>query len=625
MNQVQTGRLRYFLCYWDSINTNPTIRDWVSGYKIPFECEPTQSSQPENNTFSKKEIMLISLEVNKLLQLGAIEPCEPIQNQFLSSIFLHPKADGTWRFILNLKKLNKFINTTHFKLEDIRTATRLMSPNCFMANIDLKNAYYSLSVEKPCRKYLRFKFQNVIYEFTCLPFGLSTAPYVFTKIMKPVMFYLRSQGLMSVIYLDDILCFGDSYIKCRKNVEITVQLLKNLGFIINEEKSCLQPKQKCKFLGFLLDSTLFSISLPETKIETIYKIIQKKLKSTHCKIIDFAKLLGLLIAACPAVEYGWLYTKILERHKTIALLNNFGNYNATLALNNKVIQDLQWWTSHLHSHCKIKEFNFKLEIFSDSSLTGWGLVCNGLKSHGYWTDQDKLFHINYLELLAAFIGLKTFASDLSNCEILLRIDNTTAIAYVNKMGGTKYPHLNSLARELWQWCENRGIWVYASYISSNENAIADKESRRSHSEIEWELSDIAYRTIVKKLGSPEVDLFASRANAKCQNYVSWYPDPDALSIDAFTLKWDATFFYAFPPFALLSRSLQKIKREGGRGIVVVPWWPSQPWYPLFESMVTSVKVVFAPHHNLLQSPFRDPHPLHKTLTLIAAVLSGKPS
>lgn len=259
MNQVQTGRLQYFLPNWDNINTNSTIRDWISGYRIPFTSEPSQTLYPANNHFSEREKTLISLEIDKLLQIGAIEPCNPVEKQFLSSIFLHPKADGTWRFILNLKKLNKFINTIHFKLEDIRTATRLMSPNCYMATIDLKNAYYLLSVEKSYRQYLRFQFLNIIYEFTCLPFGLSTAPYVFTKIMKPIMFHLRSQKLMSVIYLDDILCFGDDYEECKKNVDITIQLLESLGFIINKEKSCLVPKQKCKFLGFLLNSTNFSI------------------------------------------------------------------------------------------------------------------------------------------------------------------------------------------------------------------------------------------------------------------------------------------------------------------------------------------------------------------------------
>lgn len=101
--QVQTGRLQYFSKVWNAITTNPTIHDWVKGYKLPLNEIPVQTSSPRNNTFSQKESNLISIEINKLLQLGAIKKCLPIDKQYLSSIFLHQKSDGTWRLILNLK------------------------------------------------------------------------------------------------------------------------------------------------------------------------------------------------------------------------------------------------------------------------------------------------------------------------------------------------------------------------------------------------------------------------------------------------------------------------------------------------------------------------------------------
>lgn len=388
-------------------------------------------------------------------------------------------------------------------------------------------------------------------------------------------------------------------------------------------KSNLVPSQTCQYLGFVLDSEQFSISLPQKKVECISKTIKSVKNKQRCQIIKFAQLLGTLVAACPAIEYGWLYTKVMESQKTVALMNNNDNYKAYLSISKEIQKDLNWWSTHIQSNFnKIKQFNFSLEIFSDASLTGWGLVCNNIKNHGHWTDNQKKFHINYLELLAAFIGLKTYASKLSHCELLLRIDNTTAIAYINKMGGTRFPHLNNLAKELWQWCEERRLWVYASYISSKENTIADLESRRPNSEIEWELCDKAYKTIVASLGEPQIDLFANRSNAKCQNYVSWLPDPSAYDIDAFTLKWHGILFYAFPPFALISRMLQKIKSEKAIGIIVIPYWPSQPWFPLFNSMIISEKIVFEPSYDLLLSPSRDPHPLHRNLTLIAAKLSG---
>ncbi|CAD6215480.1 GSCOCG00011219001-RA-CDS [Cotesia congregata] len=88
-----------------------------------------------------------------------------------------------------------------------------------------------------------------------------------------------------------------------------------------------------------------------------------------------------------------------------------------------------------------------MEIFSDSSLMGWGYYCDGVKAFGFWDENERKKHINYLELLAAFFAIKCFASKLSNCEILLRLDNTTAIAYVNRAGGVRFRHLSMLSKK----------------------------------------------------------------------------------------------------------------------------------------------------------------------------------
>lgn len=125
-----------------------------------------------------------------------------------------------------------------------------------------------------------------------------------------------------------------------------------------------------------------------------------------------------------------------------------------------------------------------------------------------------------------------------------------------------------------------------------------------------------------KFGSPDIDLFATRVNTKCKDYVSWTRDPEAIAIDAFTLQWNKFFFYAFPPFILINRVLQKVKAEKAIGILVVPDWPAQPWYPLFRSMLESEPLVLRANYNLLLSSDRAPHPLWKTLSLVVGKLSG---
>ena len=142
-------------------------------------------------------------------------------------------------------------------------------------------------------------------------------------------------------------------------------------------------------------------------------------------------------------------------------------------------------------------------------------------------------------------------------------------------------------------------------------------------ETEWALSDDVFEIINNYFGPFYVDLFASNNNKKCKNYVSWKPDPYAIAVDAFTIYWSNMHFYAFPPFNLILLTLQKIIEDKAEGVLVVPLWKTQAWFPLFNSMLTSRLFVFGTDSKLLFSPFSKVHPLASNLTLSVARLSGK--
>ena len=226
---------------------------------------------------------------------------EPHENQFLSPFFLIDKSSGGKRFILNLRELNSFIDPPHFKLEDWRTVIRLMLPGMQMATLDLEDAYLLVPIFEDHRKFLRFQWRNKTYEFAALPFGLSTAPYIFTKILRPVVTALRSKGHHSVVYLDDFLLLGSSYEECKANVFASVNLLQSLGFIINFSKSHLDPSPRCKYLGFIFDSNEQSISIPPNRREKLLHLTDNFARKSKCRIREFASLIGSLISVCPAV------------------------------------------------------------------------------------------------------------------------------------------------------------------------------------------------------------------------------------------------------------------------------------------------------------------------------------
>lgn len=556
---------------------------------------------------------------------GAIVPCTDLKDQFVSSYFLVEKPDGSSRFILNLKKFNEIVFKQHFKMEDLRTAIELVCPNDYLGTIDIEDAYFFIPINENSRRYLRFRFKNILYEFVCLPFGLSTSPFVFTKIMKVVVKYLRSLGFSSVIYLDDILCIESTYERCLENINQTVNLLQWLGFMVNFRKSVLNPDLWCKFLGFIIDTKRFIIELPEEKRKMLGSLIESFLKRNRCSILEFAQLLGKLISSCPGIEYAWLYTKLLEREKLFFLIINDFNYEGFMPISKVIKSDLLWWKRNVKSSvCKIKDGSFDIVIFTDASTTGWG-ASNGEKQvFGHWNTDEVKLHINFLELLTIKLALQALVPNITNARILLRVDNTTAISYINKMGGVRLGHFGKLSKEIWRWAEDRKIILLASYIPSKENVVADRLSRIENIDIEWELDDFCFKEITSTFGRPEIDLFASFYNTKCSKFVSWKAEKDALFIDAFTENWSQWYFYAFPPFALVLKTLTKIKRERAQGIVVVPYWQNQPWFPLFEKLLVSKPIIFEPNKNVLLSPCRlKVHPQAAHLSLIVGKLSGK--
>lgn len=334
------GRLQQFLRVWKTICEDPVVLAWLKGYKIPFHSRPKQLYEPADKEFSATEKREISKLLDEFLNKGIIKETAQAKDQFISRIFITPKNDGSFRLIINLKELNEFVITEHFKLEDQKTVVKLLSKDCFLATIDLKDAYYLIPMFETHKKYLRFKFENKIFEFQCLPMGLCTAPFVYTKLMKPVISYLRERGFTSVLYLDDFLLMGNSKEECLLNVKTTLEFLEKLGLIINYNKSILVPSKRIKYLGMIYDSKRMIVTIPGEKKDAIVKWASDLKRNNYCKIRDLAKFLGTIVSVCSATKYGYAYTKRMEREKWLALERSRGNYESYLEITRELCEDL---------------------------------------------------------------------------------------------------------------------------------------------------------------------------------------------------------------------------------------------------------------------------------------------
>ena len=146
--EIIGGRLKQFASQWQCISSDPFILNSVKHYKIEFENgEPQHCMSPKEINFTQQEREVIDMEIDKLLLGGDISETTHCPGEYISTVFLCPKKDGGYRLILNLKNLNDHVQYQHFKMDTLQSAIRLMTPNCYMAQIDLSDACYSVPIQ----------------------------------------------------------------------------------------------------------------------------------------------------------------------------------------------------------------------------------------------------------------------------------------------------------------------------------------------------------------------------------------------------------------------------------------------------------------------------------------------
>ena len=156
------------------------------------------------------------------------------------------------------------------------------------------------------------------------------------------------------------------------------------------------------------------------------------------------------------------------------------------------------------------------------------------------------------------LALRSFKDQCQNQTVLVAMDNSAVVAYINKQGGTQSAEMYTLLWKIMTWCHHYHITLKARHIPGCLNVMADLLSRSNQVQsTEWSLHPQVFKQICQKWFTPHVDLFATHLNHKLLLYVSPIPDPNAWDIDALNINWTGLTAYAYPPTALLHRVIQK--------------------------------------------------------------------
>ena len=466
-----------------------TQDQWVlstvsQGLTLAFTAEPPsgphfrETPVPEDPALRQ----VLEQELYDLLQKQAVIRCgDHFVPKFSAVFFMTPKKGGKWRPILNLRPLNKYIVPRKFRMETLPNILTFLGPGLWVASIDLKDAYLHIPVRPADQAFLCFSYQKQLFRFVAMPFGLSTAPRIFTRVTKTLAAFLRRKGIRIFMYIDDWLVVADSKARCHTDTLSVIHEAQNLGWIINPEKSNFTPTQTPVFLGARLDLRVGLAYPTEERRETLIHTVLALSHQQSAPARTWLVLLGYMASMVDLIPYCRLRMRPIQWHLLSFFRPSSHLYQTSVPVTEVIRPHLLWWSreQNLSIGVQFPRPAPDVTLTTDASLTGWGAYIGEATASGLWQAPWNTFHINRLELEAVSRALIHFSDLVSGQRVLIRTDNTTVVAYINKQGGT---HSFPLWRQSWllfQWAIREGVSLQATHLPGILNVRADILSRQS--------------------------------------------------------------------------------------------------------------------------------------------------
>jgi len=316
---------------------------------------------------------------------------------------------------------------------------------------------------------------------------------------------------------------------------------------------------------------------------------------------EMAKLIGLL----NSFDMAFLPTRRHYYHLLQWKNENLSHqlWDKKHKISQEAKDEMLWWLKNLDdwNGRMIIPQPHQIIIYTDASKTGWGASCEELQAKGYWDLETQQKSNNFKELAAIKNALLSFPERIHSKSVLVRTDNTIALAYINHMGG-RIKELSDLSAEIWDFCLTKETYLQASYIPGEENVIADRLSRFKDRN-DWKLNPEECQKVEVLWGPHDIDLFASKLNTQLPKFYSWMNEPDSMGTDAFQQTWNRINGYANPPFALLGRILNKVLIDEASISVLAPIWPSAYWFPMLLDMVIDHPLILPDREDLFLPGF----------------------
>ena len=538
-----------------------------------------------NNQSARVRPDFVSAEIVTLLNKGLISKVSHVPT-VVNPLTVASNSSGKLRMVLDCRHLNFCLHKFKVTYDDVNVARQIFSKGDFAIQFDLKSAYHHIEIFPDHRDYLGFYWKCSYYVFNVLPFGLSTAGYVFTKVLRHLVKYWRSNGIKVIMYLDDGIAVGNNKLKTVKVAEQIRSDLIKFGFLIAEEKSNWLPSQSVIWLGLCIDFNKAYIYLPHIRLTSIINGITTILNSNvYGKCMVRARKLASIIGAIQSARAAiGKVTDVMTKYSHMCVETR-SHWDGYVIISDDAKNELQFW---LHNLSKIngKPFvnmaNCTAEVYSDASGVGYG----GYETHtpgsevwGKWTGVEAKQSSTWRELKTVYLVAIRLACILKSKNVRWNVDNLNVVHVLKK--GSMKPKLQHIVLDIMALCSKHKITLITVWIPRNLNVQADILSKMSYKDTDnWQIHPSIFHYLNSKWGPFTIDRFATVHNRKCNRFNSriWLPGTEA--VDSFTEHWAGEMNWLVPPPKLIIMVIKKMKFDGAKGAILVPEWKSAPYWPL---------------------------------------------
>ena len=386
------------------------------GYRIDLSDPPPLSPVPipMRLPYGADQVSALLREVTALLDKGAIEEVNPLSLTpgFYSRIFLVPSKDGGFRSVFDLKTLNAFVVKEKFKMTTPRVVTHALHKGDWAVSINLKDAYFHVPIHVRSRCLLRFTLtmdaELRIFQFRALPFGLTSAPRVFTKVILPVP-RQATTGPPDKLFA-----------RCHTPSGLHTQ-----------RKSQLVPTRRLTHIGVEYQLDIGLMFPPMERVQKFEGRIRALLTVRVTTAYFWLSLLGLLSSATDAIPLGRLHLRPLQHYLLAHWTPISKNLRALIPMKHDLLDHhLHWWLDRecTRAGTLLDVPAARIHLFTDASESGWGAHLDTRQVSGSWSAREASLHINHLELLAVYNALIAFRNQLTG------VDSSTYVRQLHRCG-----------------------------------------------------------------------------------------------------------------------------------------------------------------------------------------------